>query len=98
VSVGITKKAYEKYGPFSGERGVIYEYDMWLKLGKQQMPIVISKTLSSFRLYSQGFSSTKANLILQDDEYIAKKHTNNKLILLLHRVNNYVRLLINRTI
>ncbi len=49
-SVFITRKAYQKYGPFVGNKKFVYEYDMWLTLGKVKMPFVIKKYLSNFRI------------------------------------------------
>lgn len=48
-SVFLSRRAYKKYGPFFGGKYVV-EYDMWLKLGKQKMPLVLNRTLSYFRL------------------------------------------------
>lgn len=97
-SVFITKKAYEKYGPFSGTKDYVMEYELWLKLGKSEMPTLINKTISSFRLVSGNISTTAFGELLKKDYQIAKKYTNDSMILILHKINNAGRVLIANNI
>lgn len=90
-SIFLSKMGYKKYGPFKGSKTSVMEYDLWLKLGKITMPVVLKKYLSSFRLASGSISSTKFSETLQLDEKIASEHTSNKFILLLHRIHNLGR-------
>ncbi len=90
-SVFLSKAAYQKFGPFTGARTGVMEYDLWLKLGKKQMPKIINKTLSSFRIYKGSLSSKEFKKILSLDEQIAEKYTQNPLILLLHYLHNIGR-------
>lgn len=87
-SVFITRKAYEKYGPFTGNEKFIVEYDMWLKLGKVEMPRVIPEALSRFRLEPGTITSTQTDHLLESDLEVVEKYTNNTLILALHKLNN----------
>jgi len=92
-SVFLTKKAYQKYGPFHGTaNGVVMEYELWLRLSKDSMPYVIPKTLSAFRITGENISSTSYKDTLKEDEIIAKRFTKNKFILLLHKFNNLLRM------
>ena len=93
-SVFLSKKTYKRYGEFKGSNSIVMEYDMWLKMGKDKMPMLINSYLSSFRLISDNFSSTRFNQILKKDYKLAKKYTDNKAILLLHRFNNFGRKLL----
>jgi glycosyltransferase involved in cell wall biosynthesis len=97
-SVFLSKKAWEKYGPFYGDTKFIMEYEMWLRIGKNQMPSVLSKTLSSFRIPDKSFSRDEFEKTLSEDVKIVKKYTNNPLILFLHFLNNLGRKLVVRTI
>jgi len=98
-SVFLTKKTYQKYGPFCGmNNGVVMEYGLWLKLSKISMPIVIKKTLSAFRISKGNISSIAYKNILREDESIVKKSTKNKFILLLHKINNLLRVATIRAI
>lgn len=91
-STFLSRNAYIRFGPFTGTRNYVMEYDLWLKLGKVQMPYIFKKTLSSFRLTPENISSTAANQLLQIDNQIAQKYTNNKLLLILHKLHNLGRI------
>ncbi len=93
-SVYLNKKAYRKNGPFRGINSVVMEYDLWLKLGRKKMPNIIDEYLSNFRLSMDNISATQYKNVLKKDYNIAKKHTNNLLVLLLHLLNNFGRVAI----
>lgn len=88
----ITMKAYEKFGPFTGTRKYVMEYELWLKLGKAQMPKVINRNLASFRLTTDNISSTSFKELLFLDYQIAKMYTDNPLLLWFHLLNNLGRI------
>lgn len=94
-SVFFTKEAYRKYGPFSGTRNFITEYEYWLKLGRVSMPVVIDSDIAKFRIENSTKTKRMSKALLREDWRIVKKFTNNPLILTLHAVNNVGRLLIN---
>lgn len=91
-SVFLTKRAFKKYGLFTGTKFAVMEYDTWLKIGKDQMPVIINKVLTRFRLEKDTKTSTNANKLLTEDEKIVKKYTKNSLILFLHILHNYFRI------
>lgn len=93
-SIFFTKKTYQKYGPFIGTSDFVMEYDMWLKIGKNKMPVVINNVLSKFRLEKDTKTYTNSKALLIEDEKIVKKYTKNKLIISLHVLNNYFRNLV----
>jgi glycosyltransferase involved in cell wall biosynthesis len=97
-SVFLTKTAIKKYGQFTGTKNFVMEYDMWLKIGKNQMPVVINKVLSKFRLEKDTKTSTMFDILLKEDEKIIKKYTNNPLVIFAHKVNNLTRILIKQKI
>lgn len=90
-SVFITRKAYLKYGPFTGTKTAVLEYDLWLKLFSLAKPVVIPQTLSSFRLYKGSISTSKVKEMMGEDEKIAQKYTKNPIILFLHKLHNLAR-------
>lgn len=93
-SVFLTKKAYLKYGPFSGmKNGVVMEYELWLRLSKDSMPRVIPETISAFRISDGNISSIAYKDTLKEDEIIVKRFTKNKIILFIHKFNNLLRIL-----
>ncbi len=95
-SIFITRKAYQRFGPFSGIGKIIMEYDMWLKLAKEKMPIIIKSKLSSFRLTPDGLSLNLSNTILKNDSYLIKKYTNNPIFIFFHFTHNWFRIIISK--
>lgn len=90
-SVFLSKKGYKKYGPFTGSKTAVMEYDLWLKLGWVQMPAVLKSTLSSFRISEGSISSSDYRETLKEDEKIVQKYTDNPVLLLLHYLHNVGR-------
>lgn len=92
ASVFINKKSFIQYGPFiSYGSGYVMEYDLWLKLGKVQMPLIINEYLASFRLVKDNASVMRHKELLLADSKIVKKHTSNRLVLFLHNLHNLGR-------
>lgn len=88
----ITREAYQKYGPFTGTKRYVMEYELWLKLGRVKMPKVIKKNLASFRLTMDNISATSFKELLSLDYQIAKAHSKNFIILAFHLLNNWGRI------
>lgn len=97
-SVYLTREAYETYGPFVGTSDFVLEYDLWLKISRFQMPLVIQKTLSSFRLEAGSKTGKMPKKLLREDWKIAKKNTSNALILFLHAFNNLLRVIVGKVL
>jgi glycosyltransferase involved in cell wall biosynthesis len=97
-STFVTKKAYQKYGPFTGNKKFVYEYDMWLTLGKIVMPVVIDKYLSKFRISEDNISSVIYNDLFDMDIKVVKKHSRNKIFVYSHSINNYVRVIVRKLV
>lgn len=90
-SVFLSRKAYVKYGPFTGLGRSVMEYETWLKIGKNNMPKIINRSLSGFRLTRNNVSMTNFKKILKADDEIAKKYTDNLVILVFHWLHNLAR-------
>ncbi|KKQ86180.1 MAG: Glycosyl transferase family 2 [Candidatus Woesebacteria bacterium GW2011_GWB1_38_8] len=97
-SVFLTRNAYIKFGEFTGTRRFVMEYEMWLRLGRKEMPVVIPQTLSSFRLPQGSISRTDFEGTLGEDYAIVLRFTRNLLILALHRLHSLGRRLIVKII
>lgn len=92
-SVFISKKAYQEFGPFIDyDKGFVMEYDLWLKLGKIEMPLIINKCLSSFRLIKTNASILSQKDLLSEDYKAARQNTKNMLILSIHKFHNIGRI------
>ena len=90
----ITKSAFRRYGPFKGIGKIIIEYDLWLKLSKVEMPVIIKEPLASFRLTADSFSSNAFKMILKVDQDLVIKETKNPLIRSIHWLNNFGRIVL----
>ncbi|WKZ25994.1 MAG: glycosyltransferase family 2 protein [bacterium] len=97
-SVFLTKKALRKYGLFTGTKFAVMEYDMWLKIGKDQMPVVIDMYLSKFRISEGSISSVMYNELFSMDIKIVRKHSKNVIFVYTHKINNYFRILYLKTL
>lgn len=95
-SVFVSKKAYEKYGPFTGTKNFVMEYDLWLKISKSNMPVLINKNLTKFRIEKTTKTKTMLSDILIEDQQIVRKYTSNKMLLFLHEFHNWARVFIGR--
>lgn len=92
-SVFITREAYVRYGDLKGTKNYVLEYEYWLRLGKVKMPVVINSLLTGFRMSGENISSVQHKELLEDDDKIVKSFTQNPLILFLHKLNYWGRLL-----
>jgi glycosyltransferase involved in cell wall biosynthesis len=97
-SVFLSRFAWKKYGPFRGVTKFVMEYEMWLRIGKDEMPSVLNKTLSSFRIPEKSFSRNEFEKTLSEDMRIVKNHTKNPFILFLHKIHNLGRTLVIKTV
>jgi glycosyltransferase involved in cell wall biosynthesis len=97
-SVFLTKKAYKKDGPFTGTKDFVTEYDLWLKLARIQMPLLVNKVLSKFRMEFATKTKTLSSALLAEDGRTIKRYTKNPLILFLHNFHNIGRILMEKTV
>lgn len=95
-SVFFTRSSFEKYGPFSGTEDFITEYELWLKLGKKGMPVIINIILSEFRIEPTTKTKRLFKDLLNEDAKIVRKYTGNPFILGLHDLNNLGRVIIGK--
>jgi glycosyltransferase involved in cell wall biosynthesis len=93
-AVFLSQKAFRKFGPFTGEGRIVMEYALWLKIARLQMPAVLPRYLASFRLTAGNLSSTQFQKLLYADYQIVKKYTANPILLFLHRLHNWLRILL----
>lgn len=91
-SVFLSRKAIKKFGPFKGTKNFVLEYDLWLKLGRVEMPAILPLSLASFRLFKENISSTQYRDVLEKDYLMVKKYTRNPILLLLHKFHNWGRI------
>jgi len=93
-AVFLSRKAYNRFGVFQGTTSFVVEYNSWLKIGKVQMPVVIPHQLASFRISLGSISTTQLRDLLENDLKTVRKYTLNPIILFLHLIHNFGRLLL----
>jgi len=91
-SVFLSRKAYKRFGPFTGTKTSVMEYDLWLKIGKKKMPAILKATLSGFRISEGSISTALFKQTLKEDEKIIGKYTDNPIIIMLHYLHNVGRI------
>lgn len=84
TSVFWRREAAAKIGLFDKVQYYVMDYDYWLRLGKLYRPGIIDKYLASFRAIESSKSSTGFTDQFEDEYKVAKKYTQNRLILFLH--------------
>jgi glycosyltransferase involved in cell wall biosynthesis len=94
-SAFLSKSAYKKYGPFTGDRVHLREYDLWYRLAKDGMPVVLDKYISNYSLFpGTGSTIYYSSIVLKDDYETTKTYTNNKLIIFLRLLHNWGRVVV----
>lgn len=91
-SVFFSSECFKKYGPFRSDKRYVLEYDFWLQVAKDNMPVVIPNVLSKFRFADENISLTQSTELLNSDLQIVKNHTNNRFILSVHGLINNMRI------
>ena len=78
------KEAAKEVGEFDINQHFVIDYDYWLRLGKKYKAGVINEYLSSFRITHSNKSTISFVQQFRDEFNVAKRFTNNNLILFLH--------------
>lgn len=78
------KEAAKEVGEFDINEHFVIDYNYWLRLGKKYKAGVINEYLSSFRITHSNKSSVGFVKQFRDEFNVAKRFTNNNLILFLH--------------
>lgn len=78
------KEVHKKVGLLDPEQFYVMDYDNWLRFGKVYKPGFINKYLGSFRIIPSSKSSTGFIKQFQNELFVAKKYTNNQIIIFLH--------------
>lgn len=87
-STFFTKKIFDQFGLFNEKLNYTMDYDYWLKIGKNNKPIILKDYLSNFRIHSTSKGKTNYQNQFIEDLQTANKYTQNKLILFLHQSHN----------
>jgi glycosyltransferase involved in cell wall biosynthesis len=72
-SLFIRKEAFIKYGFFDEKLKIIMDWDYWLRIGKNNIPVVINKYWCAFRMHTESLSTR--------EEFSGKLHMEEKKVL-----------------
>lgn len=89
-STFFTKNIFDRFGLFNEKLNYTMDYDYWLKIGKNNKPIILKNYLSNFRIHSTSKGKTSYKNQFIEDFKTASNYTNNKLILNLHQLHNQI--------
>lgn len=64
------------------------DYDYWLRLWKHEKPGFINRYLANFRIHAHSKSGTTAHRQFEEQLAVAKRYTNSRSILALHKLHN----------
>lgn len=78
------KEVHKQVGLPDPKQFYVMDYDYWLRLGRVYKPGFINKYIASFRIIPSSKSSTGFIKQFQDELVVAKKYTNNSIIIFLH--------------
>lgn len=82
------RELYQKHGPFNNSLNYTMDYDFWLKIAKNNTPLILKKYVSNFRIHSTSKGKVGYKKQFGEDFRVVSKNTNNKLILGLHYIHN----------
>lgn len=80
----------EKSGLFDEKLHYTMDYDLWLRLGAKSNPIILTSDLANFRIHSSSKGGSEYLKQFDQDYQTVTKYTKNKLILFIHRFNNFL--------
>jgi hypothetical protein len=82
------RKIVVEVGFFDESLHYSMDYDYWLRVGKKFKINVVNDYLASFRIHSASKAGASANKAIDADFGILKCHTNNSLLIFLHKIHN----------
>jgi len=91
-SVFFTKNAFKKIGNLKTKEYWEFDYDYWLRLGKQYQPGLINEYLASFRVHKDTRTQLDPKHFIEEIG-TARRYTRNPIIILLHYLNYFTILL-----
>jgi len=88
------KEIYDDVGALNKSLFFCMDYDLWLRFLKKSRPLFIRKDLSFFRRYPDSKSGSGFKKQFKEQFCVAKKYTNNKLLLAIHKFQNWKTVLL----
>lgn len=92
------KELMDKVGYFDEKLHYCMDYDMWMKFYNISNPEIISSELSSFRIHNQSKGGTSYTSQFNEEHKVLKRYTNNKVLLMLHKIHAFFIILIYKVI
>jgi glycosyltransferase involved in cell wall biosynthesis len=68
------RSALEEAGPLDSRYRISHDYDLWLRVARRHHPVVVRRTLSSFRMMEGTLSMTGFERQFREHEDCARRH------------------------
>lgn len=82
------KDVIDKFGYFDETLHYTMDYDYWLKIGKDNDPIILKTPLCDFRIHNQSKGETAFKKQFNQDFEVCKRYCKNKPLVFLHSIHN----------
>lgn len=70
----VRREALEQAGPLDPRYRVSHDYDLWLRVGRRHSPLVLQRTLASFRMTEGTQSMQGFELQFREHAEVARRH------------------------
>jgi glycosyltransferase involved in cell wall biosynthesis len=78
----------ENYGLFDKKLSYAMDYDYWLKIGKNNNPIIINNCIANFRIHGHSKGETAFEKQFDQDLLVCNKYCKSKIVASLHFLHN----------
>lgn len=83
------RSVFEQIGYFDETLRYCMDYDFWLRLSAFDKPLILFKELSQFRIHSLSKGGSQYERQFEEEYVVAKRHTANQIVLLLHKLHAF---------
>ena len=81
------RSAVEQFGLFNEDEHLVMDYDFWLRIGKENPPVVLDDYLADFRVYAASKTSRSFLTTFEREMVLAREHSDSALLNFLHRLS-----------
>ncbi|MEI8061171.1 MAG: glycosyltransferase family 2 protein [Candidatus Berkelbacteria bacterium] len=79
----------KKFGLFDENLHYTMDYDYWLRIGKNNDPIILKQSVCNFRIHGQSKGETAFKKQFAQDFQVATAHSTSDWLTFLHKIHNF---------